>query len=599
MRKIISKIAGLMLGLSLAAGVGLSVSSSKQANESKAVDYNTPTSYSLASNVPTGLTASVSLTKDSSGRGMGKGGVDYTLTTASSFTGVGKVVVNAATNYGSYSSHSISVTVGGNAFSTSKSFTAKASTDYTFEDSSATGAVVVSFNNAADGTTKSNTIWCLTVSIYTVATASYTVNYYPGTGASGTIPSSTGSSITLKSWSDISSAVTSPSGKAFAGWNTQSDGSGTGYSAGQVVAADLNLYAQWADAYSVTYSAGTNGTGSYVHELQPAGTYSLLPFASLSGVSASSGYRFKDYTVGGVIKNPGDTISIASATSVTVNFEEKPAESTYDFTANFSTYAGSWSGYGTHEGLNGVTDIGGDYASTIDLYYVSKQSGTITDRPVFASKTASGSWAKVLQFTLDESGYKIDSIVITFAQWSSKTPDVALFKGNSASGTALDTATIGTKNTLSASDFNGTVFTIGYCDKNGSSNVQSGLTSIYITLVPLASFGTLDHITITSLPNVVYHVGETFDFTGLAVMAYDGANEGTANFKDVTSSVVTDLDNPSAFVDGDVPGFDCDVSYSGDGGSDTKSFHVYVYALAEYELVESELEDWSIFNCWN
>ena len=458
-------------------------------------------------------------------------------------------------------------------------------------NTSLSGDVSITWSNSMSGTGK-GTLYINTLTFVEGVSSgdTYTVSFNGNGAASGTmadVPNISGN-YTLPAC-----GYTPESGKAFAGWKANNAGDLIAAGGSYKVESNVTFYAQWADAYSVTYTAGTNGSGSFEHSSQPAGNYTLLDFAELTGVSANTGYRFKNYTVAGVDKDPGDTITLSAALAVTVNFEEKPAETTYDFTKNFTTYANGWSGYGTHEGLSGVEDIGGDYAATIDLYYASKQSGTISDRPVFASKTGSGSWTKVLQFTLNEEGYKIDTITVTFAQWSTKTPDVALFKGNSTSGTAIDTATIGTENTLTASDFNGTTFTIGYCDKSTSSNIQSGLTSIYIALVPLSSFGTLDHITITSLPNVVYHVGETFNATSLSVTAYDGADEATANFKDVTASVETDLDNPTPFVDNDVPGFDCDVQYTGDGGSDITSFHVYVYALAQYELVTTEPTDWS------
>lgn len=268
---------------------------------------------------------------------------------------------------------------------------------------------------------------------------------------------------------------------------------------------------------------------------------------------------------------------------------------TYDFVANFATYAATgWSNsYATHEGIDGKTDLGGSYAATIDLYKASKQTTTITDRPVFGTKTATGSYTQVLKFSLNETGYKIKEITATFAQWGSKAPSVALYKGGTVSGTALDTAKIGTKNTLTTSNLNDTVFSIGYCDGNTKSNVQSGLTSITISLEEAASFGTLDHISVTSLPNTIYHVGETYSNTGLIVTAYDGADENTANFKDVTALVETTLDTPTAFVDGDVPGVDCAITYKGDGGTDTTSFHIDVYPLAHYKLVTENLTDWS------
>ena len=421
------------------------------------------------------------------------------------------------------------------------------------------------------------------------ATTTYTVSF-DANGGGGSMSNVTGVS---GSYTLPANGFTAPANKAFAGWKAENAGDLIAVGGSYNVSANVKFYAQWVDAYTVTYTAGTNGSGTYAHTLQPAGTYELLPFANLTGVSASNGYKFKNYTVGGVTKNPGDTITLSAATAVTVNFETKPLEATYDFTSKFSTYASSWdNSYADHTGLNGKTDIGGEYAATIDLHKASKQTGTITNMPVFATKTSSGNWYQAVHFTLTESGYKIKEVQVTFAQWTTKTPAIALFKGNTVSGTPLDSGTVGTKNTISTSNLNGTDFSVGYCDKS-TSNVQAGISSIYITVEALASFGTLDHITITGMPNNVYHIGETFDATGLAVTAYDGADEATANFKDVTASVETDLDNPTPFVDDDVPGFDCDVQYTGDGGSDTTSFHVYVYALAEYELVAEEQTNWS------
>lgn len=443
--------------------------------------------------------------------------------------------------------------------------------------------------STSGGTQKRLTIYTIVCEFGSVQKYTVSFNSNGGSGSMSNVTDVSGN-YTLPA-----NGFTAPSGKAFSGWKADNAGNLIAAGGSYTVSANVTFYAQWVDAYTVTYNAGTNGTGSYAHALQPTGTYTLLPFASLTGVAASTGYKFNNYTVGGVDKDPGDTITLSAATTVTVNFVVKPAETTYDFTANFATYASSWSNsYGTHEGVDGVDDVGGDYAATIDFYKASKQTGTITTMPVFATKTASGSWYKVLQFTLNESGYKIKEVEVTFAQWGSKTPDVALFKGASASGTALDTATIGTTNTVSTSDLNDTIFSIGYCDKNTSSNVQAGISSIYITIEATSSFGTLDHITVTSLPDtVIYHSGETYDPTGFIVMAYDGVDEATANFKDVTASVSQTLSDSYVFSDNDVPGIDEEVQYTENSVTVSTTYHVTVYALAEYELVTAAPDDWS------
>lgn len=66
-----------------------------------------------------------------------------------------------------------------------------------------------------------------------------------------------------------------------------------------------------------------------------------------------------------------------------------------------------------------------------------------------------------------------------------------------------------------------------------ASSNQVRCTSIVVT--EASSFGTLDHIKITTAPTKTdFVVGDTFDKTGMIVTAYDGANEATAKSKAVT-----------------------------------------------------------------
>ena len=108
---------------------------------------------------------------------------------------------------------------------------------------------------------------------------------------------------------------------------------------------DVEYIAWWDEdaKYTVTYSADSNGIGSFADENKYGGTYVLLPFNSLTGVNAEDGYRFADYTIGGVHKNPGDSFELSSNTVVTVNFEEIPKEyevifGTTDGTAGLSDF---------------------------------------------------------------------------------------------------------------------------------------------------------------------------------------------------------------------------------------------------------------------
>ena len=92
-----------------------------------------------------------------------------------------------------------------------------------------------------------NTSAAFDISFTTVAETSYTVTYNANGGSSA--PSNdTGTDITLND----GSGMTGPSGRTtFMGWNTQTDGYGTGYAGGTTdINADLDLYAIWGNTYS-------------------------------------------------------------------------------------------------------------------------------------------------------------------------------------------------------------------------------------------------------------------------------------------------------------------------------------------------------------
>ena len=154
---------------------------------------------------------------------------------------------------------------------------------------------------------------------YKLNNYSISFNANGGSGSMGQVSRDHGASYTLPACT-----FTAPSGKAFIGWKVNNSGNLLAAGSSYTVTANVTLYAQWQNVYTVTYSAGANGSGSYAHSNQLSGSYTLLDFASLTGVSAATGYRFKNYTVDGVDKNPGDTITLSSAKTVTVNFEINP-----------------------------------------------------------------------------------------------------------------------------------------------------------------------------------------------------------------------------------------------------------------------------------
>ncbi len=415
----------------------------------------------------------------------------------------------------------------------------------------------------------------------------FTVSFDPGEG-SGSKASQTHVAGTFNL--PDSTGFTAPNGKLFSGWKVANDDTLYKYNSEYNVTQDVTFIAQWATSCAVTFTAGTNGSGSQVINV-PAGTYELPKFSELTSISANTGYIFKNYTVSGNTFDEDDEVTISGATAVTVNFDVKPEEVTYDFTNNWDTYASSWGGYNTYT-VTG-TDLDADYEASMVLVNASKQSATINDRPVFAAKNGV---TTRLSFVLDStvsSTYNITTVQVQLAYWANKTCTASLYKGESVSGIALQTITTSsTSLVLSTNNLNGDSFVVDFTTTSGS-NQQIGITSITIGLLAKAAFGTLDHITVSSLPNTIYHVGEYFDPTGLKVTAYDGQNESTAAYKDVTGDAVVAKGSSYQFADNDYPGIDIGVTYEENNVQKSTSFHVSVYAVAEYELVTSAPTNWA------
>jgi uncharacterized repeat protein (TIGR02543 family) len=86
-------------------------------------------------------------------------------------------------------------------------------------------------------------------------------------------------------------APTAPTGKVFAGWNTQADGSGPTYSltqSFQVPAANTTLYAVWLDANATLAYNGNGGTGTAADSVHALNT----PFTLTSTVPTRAGFEF-------------------------------------------------------------------------------------------------------------------------------------------------------------------------------------------------------------------------------------------------------------------------------------------------------------------
>ena len=126
-------------------------------------------------------------------------------------------------------------------------------------------------------------------------TCAATVTYKPNGG--------TGSDLVVNDLTARDNPFTAPSGKAFDGWNTAADGSGTDYAVGATISSDITLFAQWKDAYTVTYKAN-GGAGADVVD-DAASEVASNPFSysghSFTGWNTAADGTGTSYAVGDAV----------------------------------------------------------------------------------------------------------------------------------------------------------------------------------------------------------------------------------------------------------------------------------------------------------
>ena len=137
---------------------------------------------------------------------------------------------------------------------------------------------------------------------------------------------------------------TAPSGQVFSGWNVN----GTVMSAGDAitVSEDITIKAEWrtvaSNEYEITIEAN-NGTGTVETETVEAGSYTL---PSSSKFSPAQGREFDYWSVEGVIKEAGDTITITKNTTITAMWKTEKCTITFDSNGGTGTMESSTVTYG-------------------------------------------------------------------------------------------------------------------------------------------------------------------------------------------------------------------------------------------------------------
>lgn len=233
-----------------------------------------------------------------------------------------------------------------------------AKTGYTFAD----------WNTMADGTGTAYaaldalTLGAANVTLY----AQWTINSYHvtydgngetgGSAATDTDAHNYLTSVTVKGNTGLLYRV----GYTFSGWNTVSDGSGSGYSAGSTFtmpASDMTLYAVWSiNSYSVSYDGNGNTSGS-----APSSNtyqYGTTVTAKTAGSLARTGYTFDGWNT----KADGSGTSYAVADTFTLGAANVTLYAQWAINTYTITYDGNGSSGGSIP-----ADQSGEYLSSVAL----------------------------------------------------------------------------------------------------------------------------------------------------------------------------------------------------------------------------------------
>lgn len=589
MNKLFTKIVGAALGLTMAIGVGLTVASNSEAAKVDAASVVSGTTGSLTfssdhkvsssgNTINDTADATWTFTTDSEYTALDGGSIHtgsssktcshQTWTTGdySSVT-ITKVVVNA--KMASSSSVSASVTINGNSVGSSQNITASAA-DYTFTNSSSYkgGNLVVKLSRSS---ASKKAIYCYSITVSYSAGTTYSASLGSGSHATltGTTSVSSGSALDINIVPDThyhlpdSLISVTMGGSTYAGY-TYTKATGRFQIASVTGNVVINVTCPQDSKYDVIYTAGTNGSGTFTISDQWAGSYTLPAYSGISGtekVNANDGYAFKDYTVGGETKNPGETISLGSLTYVTVNFKVQPKEAKYEPT---SATAASMT--------EGIAPTG---------------SG-ITFNNTYTSNKVQVTGSNTMTWTLTGyTGYNIKSIKAHARNNKSSGAATATLTNNAASVTPLERSNFsGLGDTFaeyeilkSKIEVKGNVVLTFSCS-------TSSLYCDYI-LVEWEQSNVLSENLIISNPTTSFTVGDTFEI-GDTVYAYYSLTGNTP----VTSDVTLDLAGVGTISEDDTITSDwvgtkeVGVYYEDEGGAEASTAYNITVSYAKVTLVE-------------
>jgi len=235
-----------------------------------------------------------------------------------------------------------------------------------------TGYTFNGYNTSSDGTSGTNyaagAAITLTsnVTLYAKWTANtYAVTYYGNSNTGGSVPDAQtkthGVNLTLRT--NVNTLTRT--GYTFAGWNTNSSGTGTDYAAGATYSgnAALDLYAKWTETvtlYTVTFSAnGATGSPSVssVTQSTSGGSVTLASIGTMAGGTNRIFGGWRTGTTSGTVYAFGATYTPTSnitlyayygtqptCSAPSLNFRRYPNNSStsYEYFADYPTPSGAY-----------------------------------------------------------------------------------------------------------------------------------------------------------------------------------------------------------------------------------------------------------------
>ena len=256
-----------------------------------------------------------------------------------------------------------------------------------------------------------------------IPVVTYTVSF-DANGGTGSMADVTGVS---GEYTLPANGFTAPAGKQFKAWSV----GGVEKAAGDTITVNANttVTAIWGNIPVVTYTvsfAANGGTGTMADVTGVSGEYTL----PANGFTAPAGKQFKAWSVGGVEKAAGDTITVNANTTITAIWEPIPVTT---YTVSFDANGGSGS-------MADVTNISGSYtlpACTFTAPSDKQFKGWAT--------SADGS-------VISGTTYEVSSDTIFYAIWESKEYSITVTDGKATigAGSEISKAAEGTAVTLTA-----------------------------------------------------------------------------------------------------------------------------------------------------